>query len=381
MNQTGAIPRTWPVSPRPMPYETVRSYISRLARANHLQVSDFYTEVIGFRGSAQRELLLNPEAQRRLAHVSGRPLPELRRALPSLATDFEVGDPMPGARGLIRAAQAITPACTRCTAQHGGPTQAQLIPPEHINMCHQHHQWLRKTAEPLDTSNRPEIARAQHQHLHLARHRPHQLPAALNLAYTLVSLWSEDHRVLHHRAHSRNVAITTHNQLTLGEAPWEISTYPELIAMAGVLAGHPDWPPDPPDWTIFPHPPDPRIIQITAALFARLHIPFDPSARQNEIYAVAYRTRGPAIQEQATEARRCKAARWANIEPQSAIDDEFADLTWLKPFILPPTADPSGTDIAHQASIRDTATSTTSGYGSSNTSTLSSCARNWPEPS
>ena len=268
-----------------MPYETVRSYIHRLAQANHLQAADFYTEVIGYRGSAQRELLLNPEAQRRLAHVSGRPLPELRRALPSLMIDFELGDPTPRARGLIRAAKAITPACTRCTAQHGGPTGAQLIPPEHINMCHQHHQWLRNnrgTARHLEPPrNSPSPA---------PTHPPRTPPPARAARGVELGLHTgvvvergpscpappgpqqkrRDHQTQPARSDS---AKHPGRDLHLSRADRH-GRSPGRPSRTGrrTRAGLDHLPP----------PSRPRITQITAALFARVHIPFTTPPRQAE---------------------------------------------------------------------------------------------------
>lgn len=176
-------PRPLPRTAVPVPGEYYIDYISRLAAANHLELSEL-TEAL----ADPAAVILDPgrrkqHQQERLAAAAGQPLPRIAR----LYWDDHGGylrDPA-GFR------QQLRPACRRCTARLGisGPVACRM--PDHQAVCRRHRLWTgpaaRTHAGQLDVSQLPEILRAQRRHLALLNHhQQHEVEATISTAITAV---------------------------------------------------------------------------------------------------------------------------------------------------------------------------------------------------
>jgi hypothetical protein len=109
------IPRRLPIDVRPNPTDTVDSYITRLAHANHLdpgQLRSYCCEPPGYRGRPRSE---------RLAAVSGRTVPVLQRVLTDLRC-ARCGQPQPDPAHSGRRARWCSPACRKTAYRKRRPS-------------------------------------------------------------------------------------------------------------------------------------------------------------------------------------------------------------------------------------------------------------------
>jgi hypothetical protein len=176
-------PRPLPRTAVPVPGEYYIDYISRLAAANHLELSDL-TEAL----ADPAAVILDPARRRqhqreRLAAAAGQPLPRIARLYWDDHGDY-LRDPA-GFHRLLR------PACRRCTARLGitGPVACRM--PDHQAVCRRHRLWTgpaaRTHAGQLDVSPFPEVLRAQRRHLALLHdHQQHDVEATVSTATTAV---------------------------------------------------------------------------------------------------------------------------------------------------------------------------------------------------
>ena len=152
-----ALPR--PVTP--LTGEVLISYLTRLACANHLTLTEvlavlpswFATKISNRDDRAQHHMLIPaaPEALRALARLAGTTPASLARALPAFGTA--------GPHSPVRA----TTACHRCAARHGIRQPVPVHLPAHHKICTRHGIWLSDQGQPqLDLAACPEIITAQH---------------------------------------------------------------------------------------------------------------------------------------------------------------------------------------------------------------------------
>ena len=138
-------PRPLPRPVRPLRDETMSSYISRLAAANHLP----YRAVLDLLWQHLPGTAADPLARIRwLAAVTGldpaaamMALPELRTGLPS------PGRPLPLAGRPVPHLARRAPPCRYCAAAHGAPpptpgTSTQVFASAENNVCQAHQTWI-----------------------------------------------------------------------------------------------------------------------------------------------------------------------------------------------------------------------------------------------
>jgi hypothetical protein len=240
--------RPLPRTVRPMPGETVNSYLHRLANANHITEDDLATHL----GARQSKLTTKVPLQA-LAVASGQPAATLARALPELGPDPPVASratPAPDA-------PAMRWACRRCTATRGVTTGVVVwTVPEH-NLCLRHQLWTGQavtwSTDQIDLADHPEVVHAQLRHYRLTRRfGPGPARAAFQWATELwldVTLrgWGEPYHIprnLHPDANGRRrdrQAGSGHPWVPYTHDPvYQAATYPEAVTLTGLVA-HPHW--------------------------------------------------------------------------------------------------------------------------------------------
>lgn len=164
--------------PIPVPLiigEVLISYLGRLAKANHLALTDvltvlppwFHTKIRNHDDRSQHPMLApaTPQSLDALAHLTGNVPGNLARALPA----FGMGGPA----GPVR----VTTACWKCAASHGISHPVPVHLPAHVQLCTRHGVWQSDGIHPpLDLTGCPEIIAAQHRASRLLRRlTPQQL--------------------------------------------------------------------------------------------------------------------------------------------------------------------------------------------------------------
>jgi hypothetical protein len=216
--------------------EALISYLTRLACANHLTLTDvltvlpswFSTKTSNRDDRAQHHMLLPAAstALRALADLTGTTPASLGRALPAFGTA--------AAHSPVRA----TTACHRCAARRGIHQPIPVHLPAHHKVCTRHGIWLSDAGQPqLDLAACPEIVTAQHRANRLLRRcTPQQLMLAYQAAAKAVPPWPPSpaaiplhwrHRLLTlQTANHRYGTPTEHNAYT------QAAIYPDAIALA-----------------------------------------------------------------------------------------------------------------------------------------------------
>ncbi|MEW2630840.1 hypothetical protein AB0903_04085 [Streptomyces sp. NPDC048389] len=179
--------RQLPIPLGPFHNETPGSYLHRLAVANN-RPAGFLARLLGplppeFSPLSNTTTGWNPHSPDRLATLSGRPTPQLARALPALADFLSPHGPGP------RTEQLPGRPCHCCTARRS-PTASLAITltPAHVHLCPRHQLWTRSTHD-VPLTRLPEVVQAQRRLDRLAR-RHRQMRAALDLARRIVEDWS-----------------------------------------------------------------------------------------------------------------------------------------------------------------------------------------------
>jgi hypothetical protein len=228
-----------PALPRPLTPitgEALISYLNRLARANHLTLTEvltvlpswFSTKISNRDDRAQHHMLIPAvtEALRTLAHLTGTPATNLARALPAFGTA--------GPRSPVRA----TTACRRCAARRGIHQPVPVHLPAHHKVCTRHGIWLSDTGQPqLDLAACPEIIAAQHQaNRLLRRYTPQELMLAYQAAAKAVPPWPPSPAAIplhwRHRLLTLQTANHRHGTPTGHDAYTHAAIYPDAIALA-----------------------------------------------------------------------------------------------------------------------------------------------------
>src|SRR6266540_1069232 len=243
-------PARTPALPRqvtPITGETLISYLTRLATANHLTTSEilvvlptwFTTKINNPDERAQHHMLApaTTDALHALARLTGTSPAGLARALPAFGTS--------DTHGPVRA----TTACHRCTARRGVLQPVPVHLPAHHKICTRHGIWLSDAGQPnLDLAACPEIITAQHRaNRLLRRHTPQQLLLTYQAAAKSIPPWPTSPAAipLHWRHRLLTLQTTNHRYGTPTDhdAYIHAAIYPDAITLAAAeLNPHPAWP-------------------------------------------------------------------------------------------------------------------------------------------
>ncbi|WP_236581119.1 TniQ family protein [Rhodococcus sp. T7] len=235
-------PKRTPVLPRsaaPVNGETLVSYLTRLADANHLTLAEvlavlppwFSTKASSDDDRARHHMLVpaTGAALLALAHLTSKPPADLAHALPPFGdTDIQ---------GPLRA----TTACRRCTIRRGirGPVPVHL--PVHHNVCTRHGIWISDADSPqLDLSATPEIITAQRRTNQLLRHHtPQQVTLAYATAVKAVPPWPASTTALPHHWRHRLLRLQTRNHYlgiqTDHDSFTHAAIYPDTVELAAQI--------------------------------------------------------------------------------------------------------------------------------------------------
>jgi hypothetical protein len=238
-------PRHAPILPRsvtPITGEALISYLTRLALANHLTVTEvlavlpsWFSTKISNRDDRARHHMLIPaaaEALRALAHLTGTPPASLARALPA----FGSAD----AHSPVRA----TTACRRCAARRGIDQPVPVHLPAHYKVCTRHGIWLSDAGQPqLDLAACPEIITAQHRASRLLRrYTPQELMLAHQAAARAIPPWPASPAAIplhwRHRLLTLQTANHRYGTPTGHDAYTHAAIYPDAIARAAATLNH-----------------------------------------------------------------------------------------------------------------------------------------------
>ncbi|MFI6604837.1 TniQ family protein [Nonomuraea sp. NPDC050536] len=226
--------RGLPIRPRPIPNETLTSYIQRLAQANHLSSRFLLSRLRGALPTRATTVSIV-----RLAAAVDMSEDALRRALPELRRSSE--DVVLGEHGKAVGfhLEIIRPACRHCAAVRGvfEPVDCWMAP-QH-NVCLTHQLWIgpdtSSPADQLDVSQIPEIGRAQRRRLKLGRY-PMNVDA-YHEAGEIRRLWAFRNLFTRLRDQRLNTLAPRRKP---SPAAAQAAAYPELIAMNSLLA-NPTW--------------------------------------------------------------------------------------------------------------------------------------------
>lgn len=209
--------------------ETLDSYLSRIAAANHLDPRDLRAH-LGMRTRTQ------PPDLDRLATMTGHPVEQLSGVVADAC-------PPPGRSRLARLTGRV--ACRHCTAGRGICGDVYCVNPDQ-RVCRRHRRWLGgptdNTAFQHDVTPLPDLTQAQRRHTRLLRDRgAGRGRDAIYWAGTIVDHWTErgawgEHRQRRLAAHLAANPSTTEPDTDL----LHMANYPEVVALASVLAS-PHW--------------------------------------------------------------------------------------------------------------------------------------------
>ncbi len=236
-----------PRSVTPVTGETLASYLTRLAHANHLTLTEvltvlppwFSTKTSNSDDRARHHMLIPAaaEALDALAYLTSATPASLARALPAFAAT--------GARSPARA----TTACRRCTARRGIHQPVPVHLPAHHKICTRHGIWLSDGSQPhLDLTACPEIITAQHRaNRLLRRHTPQQLLLTYQAAAKAIPPWPASPAAIplhwRHRLLTLQTANHRYGTPTDHDAYIHAAIYPDAITLtAAELNPHPAGP-------------------------------------------------------------------------------------------------------------------------------------------
>jgi hypothetical protein len=224
---------------RPIPDETVDSYLSRLAAANHITTSALAAH-LGTRLSTVATKVPLPAlamASRQSAAVLARALPQLRDQHPH---DGPTKSPVAGSH-------SVRPLCRHCAAARGITTPVPVwCRPEH-KICMRHQLWIgdavTTAAEQVDLAAHPDVVRAQIRHHRLTRRFGRH---TTDIAYRCArEAWLD----VTWRGYHQPYQTIRHLNPAHRETPWRIHTddpayqagnYPETLTLAALIA-QPCW--------------------------------------------------------------------------------------------------------------------------------------------
>ncbi len=239
-------PQHAPVLPRsvaPITGEALISYLTRLACANHLTLTEvltilpswFSTKISNRDDRAQHHMLIpaSAEALRALASLTSVTPTGLACALPAFGTA--------DAHNPVRA----TTACRQCAARRGIHQPVPVHLPAHHKVCTRHGIWLSDAGQPqLDLAACPEIVTAQHRANRLLRRcTPQELILAYQAAAKAVPPWPASPAAIplhwRHRLLTLQTANHRHGTPTDHDAYTHAAIYPDAIALAAARLNPP----------------------------------------------------------------------------------------------------------------------------------------------
>lgn len=209
-------PRKLPVAVPLVRDETSRSYLSRLARANHLHPDKL----------ARYLDLHEPHRSERLAVITGHSVERLRTMLAN--TDR-------------LDSRQERHACRRCTARRGIHAPVRIAAPTYLCVCLRHQRWLPEdgaTHQQYDLRELPEMLTAQRHHLRLARqHGIVNTARLVDDAKRITQGWTRRREWGQHRNRRLRCLLDPDKWWIHEEHPLMImANYPETIALARLLA-------------------------------------------------------------------------------------------------------------------------------------------------
>ncbi|MFK4107120.1 TniQ family protein [Streptomyces sp. NPDC002176] len=174
--------RALPLRPRFLAGESTGSYVTRLASRNGLAVGRLLDSVGKGRSAAEvdprfTELYVSRGARARLAALTGRPVEELVRALPSLGEvhllpDGKSGQPSWRWRWETHGGYLVR-GCALCAAARDASGPVWLISPDTWHICVQHGRFMdgsRDDREPfIDLSRGPHVLEAERRRVEIVR--------------------------------------------------------------------------------------------------------------------------------------------------------------------------------------------------------------------
>lgn len=208
--------------------ETLDSYLSRIAAVNHLDPRDLRAH-LGMRTRTR------PPDLDCLAGMTGHPVEQLSSVLADAC-------PPPGRSRLAPLTGRL--ACRRCTAGRGICGDVFCVNPDQ-RVCRRHRRWLGglldNTTSQHDVTALPDVISAQRRHDRvLRRHAADRGRDAIHWASTIVDGWTERGEWAEHRQRrlAAHLAVNPGNT-ALDTSMLRMANYPEVVALAGVLAsGH-----------------------------------------------------------------------------------------------------------------------------------------------
>jgi hypothetical protein len=219
--------RRLPVPVAPFPTETVGSYVTRLALANHLERATL--------DGLLREpgISRGPADLRRLTAATGKSSFVLQHALSEL-----------GPRRLWLRGEVPRLACRLCVAAQGISGRVSVRAPGHRDVCLRHRRWtgptVRRLEEQYDLSHLPEILVAANRHHRLVRQhglvearRAYQDALEVNLGWALLGWWCR------HRD-QRLRQLPGGPARLIGDPALHAAVYPETVRLACVMVS-PHW--------------------------------------------------------------------------------------------------------------------------------------------
>ena len=230
-----------PIPVGPARYESLASYLTRLASLHGVPAGELWKLVTTPLSGSQRRRVDGD----RLAHITGRRVEHLARALP------ELQGPDTGWESWRHQTQ---PGCPRCDARHDGGPVLRLLPHHHY-VCTRHRYWIGPpdAGQPatflggLPGTAAAEILRAQRQHHHLLARYGHAATFDAVLTGFLICghLW---HSRRFERAGPEPEWVRRVEELippgtedtTYSASRLFAAIYPEAVSLAGLIAS-PAW--------------------------------------------------------------------------------------------------------------------------------------------
>ncbi|SCF66260.1 helicase associated domain-containing protein [Streptomyces sp. Ncost-T10-10d] len=331
---------------RPLARETTLSFIERLAGRFHTTAYDLIAEFFAFGNRkpmssliADGEVYFNADARDRFAALCAVPPQHLERALPAWTQLEPVGRYDAGPAATFYGAASIPPtaaACTRCVAACTGRAEpARLYTAVHQRVCVRHHAWLLATQDDhsalpasrqLSLAGLPQVIRAQGRHTTLLGRRE-LIAEAFPVAQAITTTWRDAERPRDTEWPRRLEQLAAANQNT-GLPPhlaWEIVTYPETVALAGLLAS--------------------RFWQRQVLNDAGNHQPHVPADTPNFTRELAHRLRRPWLAEALAATDSGPLTAWLQACWRSRADQRTTttSMWWIPPAYRTPPAPPGTT--------------------------------------
>lgn len=246
-SETWFQPKLRPLPRRALPVqdETLRSYVGRLASANHIRAHELIgylnPKLAGSHGIVRR-VNITLDA---LTVVSGIDAINLAHALPEIRSQF-------GDQESLRVLGRTTAgepnkqrrACRRCLAAKSITTSVRIWARQDQNVCLRHHLWISQGVndpeDQVDVTDFPEISQAQIRHSNLIRRHGHQRVRHFYWTAEKIIDWSSNVPSPTARWERKRWFFTRERARTL---PWSYdyaAYYPEVVDVLSVLTS-PYW--------------------------------------------------------------------------------------------------------------------------------------------